>query len=234
MDRHIHRLRTQTGAFGKDIILNGGQRRLDIHAFAQIGGQAVQGRSDPLAVDRIRGNGVEIGFNRGEILRQRLLVHQRLPDDRAEHRFKFLLGADHDDSPFLALARDTGGTFPTQNKRLDGHFIVIVLADLRDTDFLMEGRLGAFQFVQDLLIKFLPVPEPGVDNLHILGMREVNHAAGQVGNLYRSAHVEDENLTAVALGPCFQYQLAGFGSESSEGYLLRHNEHLGKHFPASI
>ena len=80
----------------------------------------------------------------------------------------------------------------------------------------MEGGLGAFQFVEHLFIEFLSVPQAGVLDFHVLGPGHGNHAFGQIRNLDRLAHVEDEDFSAVALGSGFQHQLAGFRDEHEE------------------
>ena len=63
----------------------------------------------------------------------------------------------------------------------------------------MEGRLGALQFIEHLLIKLLTRTQTCELHFHILGTRQFDHPLRQIGNLHGLSHVEDENLTAITL-----------------------------------
>ena len=52
--------------------------------------------------------------------------------------------------------------------------------------------------------------------LDVLSPRKAYHTLSQVGYSHGFAHVEDENLAAVALCSRFEHQLAGLGYEHEE------------------
>ena len=66
----------------------------------------------------------------------------------------------------------------------------------------MEGRLGALQFIEHLLIEFLTRTQTSELHFHILSTRQLDHPLRQIGNLHGLPHVEDENLTAITLRTC--------------------------------
>ena len=92
-------------------------------------------------------------------------------------------------------------------------FLEVVLADGGDADLLVERGLGVLLGGEHLLIEFLTGTQTGVLDLNILRTAEEDHALGEVGNLHRLAHVEDEDLTTVAHGASLEDELAGLGDE---------------------
>ena len=90
----------------------------------------------------------------------------------------------------------------------------------------MERGLGAFQLIQHLLVEFLTWTQSRKLNLYVLGPRQVNHTLGQVSNLHRFTHVEDENLTAMALGTSLQHQFTSlwYQHEESDDIRMSHGQ----------
>ncbi len=77
----------------------------------------------------------------------------------------------------------------------------------------MLGGLGVLGIVEDFLIELLALAEPGELYLDIGGMAEGYHALGKVDDLDGLAHIEDEDLAAMAHGACLEDEFAGFGDE---------------------
>ena len=73
----------------------------------------------------------------------------------------------------------------------------------------MERRLGRLFFVEDFLIEFLAVAQAGVADFNALGPGKFDHPFRQVRDLDRFAHVEDEDFSAIPLGPGLQHKFTG-------------------------
>ena len=111
---------------------------------------------------------------------------------------------------------------------------VVVFTDLGDHDLWVCCGDGAFLVVEDLLVELLTVAQAGELYLHILRSGQGDHPPGQVYDLHRLSHVEDEDLPSLAHGPCLEHERArlrdehevaddvrmGDGDRSTVAYLL--------------
>ena len=80
----------------------------------------------------------------------------------------------------------------------------------------MESRLGTLELVEHFLVELLARTQTGKLDLHILRTGEFDHTFGKVGNLHRFTHIEDEDLTAVALGTGLEDEFTGLGNQHEE------------------
>ena len=96
------------------------------------------------------------------------------------------------------------------------YLFVIVLAHLGDANFGVERRQCTLFVVEHFFVKFLTSTQPRVLYLDVLSPRKAYHTLSQVGYSHGFAHIEDENLAAVALRSRFQHQLTGLGYEHEE------------------
>ena len=96
---------------------------------------------------------------------------------------------------------------------------VRVVDGLSLADFVVGGFGGTLSGGEHLLVQLLAGAQTGVLNLDVLiGLEagQANHAAGEVSNLDRLAHVEHENLAAVAHGAGLKDESAGLGDGHEE------------------
>ena len=105
-----------------------------------------------------------------------------------------------------------------QGEVVEVHFVLArqlvgVFADGSHLDLRVDGRLGLLRVVEHLLVEFLAVAQTRVFDLDVFGSREFYHALSQVGDADRIAHVEDEDLAAMAHRASLQHQAAGLGDE---------------------
>ena len=91
--------------------------------------------------------------------------------------------------------------------------VVRVFAHLGNHDLWMVGWFGVFLGGKEFLEEFLAIAKSGEFYLHVLGSREGNHAFSKVNNLDGLAHVEDEDLSSLAHGACFEYKAASLGDK---------------------
>ena len=77
----------------------------------------------------------------------------------------------------------------------------------------MLGGLGLLGVVEDFLVEFLALTETGELYLDVGGVAEGYHTLGEIDDLDGLAHIEDEDLSAVAHGACLKDELAGLGDE---------------------
>ena len=159
-------------------------------------------------------------LNRDTLARRRSRMHsQPSPTLRIQH---FVLGAlalvlgddllhDLDDGH---VVEGVGGFEETGF--VGAGFLVVVLADGGDHDLGMVGGLGLLGIVEDLFVELLAIAEAGELYLHVLGTGELDHALGEVDDADGSAHIEDEDLAALAHGAGLEDELAGFGDEHEE------------------
>ena len=101
---------------------------------------------------------------------------------------------------------------------LAAHIGPVIFTDTGDADLFVERRLRRLRLAQDLLVELLPVPQAGVLDLHALRPAQLDHATRQVGDAHRLAHVEDEDLAALALRAGLKDQLAGLGNQHEVPY----------------
>ena len=80
----------------------------------------------------------------------------------------------------------------------------------------MVGGLGLLGIVEDLFVELLAIAEAGELYLDVLCSGELDHALGEVDDADGGAHVEDEDLAALAHGTGLEDELAGFGDEHEE------------------
>ena len=83
----------------------------------------------------------------------------------------------------------------------------------------MGRGLGVLARRKHLLVELLPGPQAGVGDLDLLAGAEsgqLDHPARQVGNAYRLAHVEDEDLVARGDRRRLHHQPAGLGNGHEE------------------
>ena len=76
------------------------------------------------------------------------------------------------------------------------------------------GELEVLVDVEDLLEELLAGAQAGEADLDVLARgeaREADHVAGQVDDLDRLAHVQDEDLAVAAQDAGLEHQLAGLG-----------------------
>lgn len=105
-----------------------------------------------------------------------------------------------------------------QGVYLAAHIGPVIFTDTGDADLFVERRLRRLRLAQDLLVELLPVPQAGVLDLHALRPAQLDHATRQVGDAHRLAHVEDEDLAALALRAGLKDQLAGLGNQHEVPY----------------
>lgn len=105
-----------------------------------------------------------------------------------------------------------------QGVYLAAHIGPVTFTDTGDADLFVERRLRRLRLAQDLLVELLPVPQAGVLDLHALRPAQLDHATRQVGDAHRLAHVEDEDLAALALRAGLKDQLAGLGNQHKVPY----------------
>ena len=96
------------------------------------------------------------------------------------------------------------------------YLLVIVLAHLGDANFGVERRQCTLFVVENLFVKFLTSTQSRVSYLDVLSPRKAYHTLSQVGYSHGFAHVEDENLTAVALRSRLKHKLTGLGYQHEE------------------
>ncbi len=105
-----------------------------------------------------------------------------------------------------------------QGVYLAAHIGPVIFTDTGDADLFVERRLRRLRLAQDLLVELLPVPQAGVLDLHALRPAQLDHATRQVGDAHRLAHVEDEDLAALALRAGLKDQLAGLWDQHEVPY----------------
>ena len=93
------------------------------------------------------------------------------------------------------------------------HLLVVVLADCSDANLLVERRFGVLVGGKEFLVEFLARTKASVLDLDILGTTEQNHTLSQVGDADGLAHVEHEDLAAIAHDTCLENKLTGLGNE---------------------
>ena len=94
-----------------------------------------------------------------------------------------------------------------------------VVDGLSLANLVVSGFGGTLGGGEHLLVQLLAGAQAGVLNLNVhIGLEagESNHATGEVGNLDRFAHVEHENLAAVAHGARLKDESAGLGDGHEE------------------
>ena len=101
---------------------------------------------------------------------------------------------------------------------LAAHIGPVIFTDTGDADLFVERRLRRLRLAQDLLVELLPVPQAGVLDLNALRPAQLDHATRQIGDAHRLAHVEDEDLAALALRAGLKDQLAGLGNQHEVPY----------------
>ena len=104
------------------------------------------------------------------------------------------------------------------------HLVEVVFAHAGNLDLLVEGRLGNLFVVQHLLVELLTITQTRIFNLHVHGATQSDHALGQIGNLHRLTHIEDEDLSSLTHRTGLQHQLTGLGDEHevAEDIRMRH------------
>ena len=82
----------------------------------------------------------------------------------------------------------------------------------------MECRLRTLQVIQHLLVELLSRSQTRIFDLHVLSTTKLYHTLGKFGNLHRLSHVKHEDLTAITLRTCLQYQLTSLRYQHEETY----------------
>ena len=93
-----------------------------------------------------------------------------------------------------------------------------ILRHLSNHDVGMGSGDGVLLAGQQLLIEFLTLTKAGIENLDVLGPREIYHPLGKVGNAHRLTHIEDIYLAPMSHGAGLENQSAGFGDEHEITY----------------
>ena len=93
-----------------------------------------------------------------------------------------------------------------------------ILRHLSNHDVGMGSGDGVLLAGQQLLIEFLALTKTGIENLDVLGPREIYHPLGKVGNAHRLTHIEDVYLAPMSHGAGLENQSAGFGDEHEITY----------------
>ena len=93
-----------------------------------------------------------------------------------------------------------------------------ILRHLSNHDVGMGSGDGVLLAGQQLLIEFLALTKTGIENLDVLGPREIYHPLGKVGNAHRLTHIENIYLAPMSHGAGLENQSAGFGDEHEITY----------------
>lgn len=115
---------------------------------------------------------------------------------------------DADDGHIVESAR-----FLEESLLIGTSRIIIILTDFRHHDLRIGGRDGLLFVVEHLFIEFLAVTKSRKLDFHILRSRKGYHTLGQIDDLHRLAHIEDEDLAALAHGSGLKHELAGFRNQ---------------------
>ena len=94
--------------------------------------------------------------------------------------------------------------------------LVVVAAGLGDLDLRVGGRKVVFLVGKDFLVEFLAVTQTGELDLDVLGTGEGDHPLCEIHDPDRLAHVEDEDLTALAHRAGLEHKFAGLRDEHEE------------------
>ena len=94
--------------------------------------------------------------------------------------------------------------------------LVVIFAGPGHLDFRIGGREGTLAVIEHLLVELLSVAESGELDFHIGSSGKLDHALGQIHDLHRLAHVEDEDFPALAHGAGLENQFAGLRDEHEE------------------
>ena len=78
---------------------------------------------------------------------------------------------------------------------LDGFPVIGLLGS--DVDAVMLGGLVVLLVQEELLIELLPGPQAGVNDFFPSGAVKADHLLGKVPDLYRLAHIQDEEFAAL-------------------------------------
>src|ERR1022692_4808925 len=120
----------------------------------------------------------------------------------------------HDQPTYIACPADLSqATEPRQ------HVAFRHAVTYKDADLLMGGGRRVLKHRVQLFVELLAGAHAGEFNLDVFirpQPREQNQVSGQIDDLYRFAHVEDADLTALSDGRGLQHELARFGDGHEE------------------
>ena len=105
-----------------------------------------------------------------------------------------------------------------QGVYLAAHIGPVIFTDTGDADLFVERRLRRLRLAEDLLVELLTVAEAGVLDCHVLGAAQLDHAPCKVDDADGLAHVEDEDLAALALRAGLKDKLAGLWDQHEVPY----------------
>ena len=94
--------------------------------------------------------------------------------------------------------------------------VVVVLTHGGNHNLGMVRGLGLLGIVEHLLVEFLAIAQAGELYLYALCTGETDHALGEVDDADGGAHIEHEDLTALAHGTGLEDEFAGLGDEHEE------------------